>query len=279
MNFSAIMTTITSTFTKVLDICIVWLAFYYILKNIKNNIKMVLILKGVIIVLIVKFLSDLLNLYTVGIILEYILEWGPLAIIVIFQPEIRSVLESLGRTKLLGRHKILTLDERENIVHEIMKAMDYFHKNKIGALIVIEREISLQQYINGAKKIYADVNESLLETIFFPNTALHDGGIIIQGDKITCAGAVFKTSMNPEISKRLGTRHRAALGIAEESDAIALIASEETGRLSVAIDGKLNYNLSMEEFRMMLIDALSPKAEVFFEADSSDNDEEGDNNA
>ncbi len=279
MNFSAIMTTITSTFTRVLDICIVWLAFYYILKNIKNNIKMVLILKGVIIVLIVKFLSDLLNLYTVGIILEYILEWGPLAIIVIFQPEIRSVLESLGRTKLLGRHKILTLDERENIVHEIMKAMDYFHKNKIGALIVIEREISLQQYINGAQKIYADVNESLLETIFFPNTALHDGGIIIQGDKITCAGAVFKTSMNPEISKRLGTRHRAALGIAEESDAIALIASEETGRLSIAIDGKLNYNLSMEEFRMMLIDALSPKAEVFFEADSSDNDEEGDDNA
>lgn len=279
MNFSAIMTTITSTFTRVLDICIVWLAFYYILKNIKNNIKMVLILKGVIIVLIVKFLSDLLNLYTVGIILEYILEWGPLAIIVIFQPEIRSVLESLGRTKLLGRHKILTLDERENIVHEIMKAMDYFHKNKIGALIVIEREISLQQYINGAQKIYADVNESLLETIFFPNTALHDGGIIIQGDKITCAGAVFKTSMNPEISKRLGTRHRAALGITEESDAIALIASEETGRLSIAIDGKLNYNLSMEEFRMMLIDALSPKAEVFFEADSSDNDEEGDNNA
>lgn len=279
MNFSAIMTTITSTFTRVLDICIVWLAFYYILKNIKNNIKMVLILKGVIIVLIVKLLSDILNLYTVGIILEYILEWGPLAIIVIFQPEIRSVLESLGRTKLLGRHKILTLDERENIVHEIMKAMDYFHKNKIGALIVIEREISLQQYINGAQKIYADVNESLLETIFFPNTALHDGGIIIQGDKITCAGAVFKTSMNPEISKRLGTRHRAALGIAEESDAIALIASEETGRLSIAVDGKLNYNLSMEEFRMMLIDSLSPKAEVFFEADSSNNDEEGDNNA
>lgn len=281
MNFSAIMTTVTNTFTKVLDICIVWLAFYYILKNIKNNIKMVLILKGVIIVLIVKFLSDLLNLYTVGIILEYLLEWGPLAIIVIFQPEIRSVLESLGRTKLLGRHKILTLDEREQVVHEIMKAMDYFHKNKIGALIVIEREISLQSYINGAQKIYADINESLLETIFFPNTALHDGGVIIQGDKITCAGAVFKTSMNPEISKRLGTRHRAALGIAEESDAIALIASEETGRLSIAVDGKLNYNLSFEEFRMMLIDSLSPKTEVFFEAgnDEDDNDESGDNNA
>ncbi len=274
MNFSMVMSAIGNTFTKVLDICIVWLAFYYILKNIRNNVKMTLILKGVIIVLVVKFLSDFLNLYTVGILLEYILEWGPLAIIVIFQPEIRSVLESLGRTKLLGRHKILTLDEREQVVHEIMKAMDYFHKHKIGALIVIEREVSLQQYINNAQKIYGDVNEPLLETIFFPNTALHDGGVIIQGDKITCAGAVFKTSMNPEISKRLGTRHRAALGIAEESDAIALVASEETGRLSIAVDGKLNYNLSAEEFRMMLIDALSPKAEVFFDA-SDDEESEG----
>ena len=279
MNFSMAMTFIANTFTKVLDICIVWLAFYYILKNIKNNVKMILILKGVIIVLIVKFLSDLLNLYTVGILLEYILEWGPLAIIVIFQPEIRSVLESLGRTKLLGRHKILTLDEREQIVHEIMKSMEYFHKNKIGALIVIEREVSLQQYIGNAQRIYADVNEALLETIFFPNTALHDGGVIIQGDKITCGGAVFRTSMNPEISKRLGTRHRAALGIAEESDAIALVASEETGRLSIAIDGKLNYNLSLEEFRMMLLEALSPKAEVFFDASDEEVTDEDDNHA
>ncbi len=277
MNFSMVMSAIGNTFTKVLDICIVWLAFYYILKNIKNNVKMTLILKGVIIVVVIKILSDLLNLYTVGILLEYILEWGPLAIIVIFQPEIRSVLESLGRTKLLGRHKILTLDEREQIVHEIMKAMDYFHKHKIGALIVIEREVSLQQYINNAQKIYGDVNEPLLETIFFPNTALHDGGVIIQGDKITCAGVVFKTSMNPEISKRLGTRHRAALGIAEESDAIALVASEETGRLSIAVDGKLHYNLSMEEFRMTLIDALSPKAEVFFDA-GDDEEVEGEEN-
>ena len=281
MNFTTIMSNVGSTFTKVLDICIVWLAFYYILKNIRNNVKMTLILKGVIIVLIVKVLSDLLNLYTVGIILEYILEWGPLAIIVIFQPEIRSVLESLGRTKLLGRHKILTLDEREQIVNEIMKSMDYFHKNKIGALIVIEREVSLQQYINSAQKIYSDVNEALLETIFFPNTTLHDGGVVIQGDKISCAGAVFKTSMNPEISKRLGTRHRAALGIAEESDAIALVASEETGKLSIAIDGQLHYNLSNEEFRMMLIEAISPKTEVFFDASDNDDDEiqsEGDNN-
>jgi diadenylate cyclase len=275
MNLSVVW----STFTKILDICVVWLAFYYILKNVKNNIKMVLIVKGIIIVLIVKILSDIFNLYTVGVILEYAVEWGPLAIIVIFQPEIRGVLESLGRTQLLGRHKILTGDEREKAVYEIMKAVDFFHKNKIGALMVIERDVSLQQYINSAQKIYADLNDALLETIFFPNTALHDGGVIIQGDRITCAGAVFKTSMNPDISKRLGTRHRAALGISEESDAVALIVSEETGKISIAMEGKLHYNLTNEEFRMMLIDALSPKTEVFFEANDSEDENEGEKDA
>ena len=253
--------------TKIIDIGIVWLVFYFILKNIKNNIKMVLIFKGVLLILVIKLLSDLLDLYTVGVILQYCLEWGPLAIIVIFQPEIRSVLESIGRKQLLGRHKILTIDEREKVVYEIMRAIEYFKKNRIGALIVIEREISLQEYIEPATKVYADLSSDLLETIFFPNGPLHDGGVIIQGDRITVAGAVFKTSMNPSISKRLGTRHRAALGIAEESDAIALVVSEESGRISVAVDGELNYNLTIDEFRMILIEALNPKPEVFYEAE------------
>ena len=147
-------------FTKILDICFVWIAFYYILKNVKNNIKMVLIVKGVILILLVKLLSDWLNLYTVGVILEYAIQWGPLAIIVIFQPEIRSVLESLGRTQLLGRHKILTVDEREKVVYEIMRAVEYLRKNRIGALIVIEREISLEEYIRNATKVYADLSDS-----------------------------------------------------------------------------------------------------------------------
>ncbi len=260
--------------TKIIDIGVVWLVFYFILKNIKNNTKMVLIFKGVILVLIIKILSDLLNLYTVGLILQYCLEWGPLAIIVIFQPEIRSVLESIGRTQLLGRHKILTIDEREHVVYETMKAIEYFKRNRIGALIVIEREISLQEYIEPATKVYADLSADLLETIFFPNGPLHDGGVIIQGDRITAAGAVFKTSLNPAISKRLGTRHRAALGIAEESDAIALVVSEESGRLSIAIDGELNYNLTIDEFRLILLDALNPHPEVFYEAENN-NDSAG----
>lgn len=270
MNLSAIW----DIFTKLLDICIVWFAFYFILKNVKSNIKMILIVKIIVIILLVKLLSDLLNLYTVGVILEYIIQWGPLAIIVIFQPEIRSVLESIGRTQLLGRHKVLTVDEREKVVYEITRAVDYLRKNRIGALIVIEREVSLEDYIKSSTKVYADLSDALLESIFFPNSPLQDGGVIIQGDRITCAGAVFKTSMNPNLSKRLGTRHRAALGIAEESDAIALVVSEETGRLSIAVDGNLNYNLAPDEFKMMLIDELKPKTEVFFEADESDGEEE-----
>ena len=267
--------TIWSTVTKIIDISLVWLMFYYILKNIKNNVKMVLIVKGIFLIIVIKVISNILNLYTIGLLLESILEWGPLAIIVIFQPEIRNVLESIGRTQLLGRHKILTVDEREKVVYEIMDAVEYLKKNRIGALIVIERDMSLQEYITPATKVYADLTSPLLGTIFFPNSPLHDGGVIIQGDRITCAGAVFKTSMNPAISKRLGTRHRAALGIAEETDAIALVVSEETGKISIAVDGELKYNLSLDEFRMTLVEELRPKTEIFYDADStSDKDEE-----
>lgn len=269
MNLSSIWTIIT----KVIDICFVWIAFYFILKNVKNNTKMALIVKGLIIILVVKVISDLLNLYTVGVILEYAIEWGPLAIIVIFQPEIRNVLESIGRTQLLGRHKVLSTGEKEKIINEIMKAMDYFRRNKIGALIVIEREVSLQEYISNSTKIYGDISEALLESLFYPNSALHDGGVIIQGDKITCAGSVFKTSMNQNLSKKLGTRHRAALGIAEESDALALVASEETGRLSIAKDSELHYNLTNEEFRTILLDELNNKSDIFFDADDVEEDQ------
>ena len=129
---------------------------------------------------------------------------GPLALIIIFQPEIRNALEQLGRTQLLGRHKTLTLSEREKMVSEIVGAVEYLKKNKIGALIIIERDYSLRNYIERAKKIYAEITSDLLISIFFPNNPLHDGGVIIQGDKITCAGAVFPTSVDMRIGKRLG---------------------------------------------------------------------------
>ena len=252
---------ILSALNKIVDILLVWLMFYYILKNIKNNVKLTLIFKGVIIMVVLKVASNIFNLVTIGWLLEYVLMWGPLAIIIIFQPEIRSVLEQIGRSQLLGRHKVLTVDEREKLTYEIVQSMDYLRKAKIGALIVIERDVSLSDYIEKAKKIYADITSDLLIALFFPNNPMHDGGVIIQGNRISCAGAVFPTSGNDKINKRLGTRHRAALGISEETDCIALIVSEETGRLSIAIKGELYYNLSLDDVRMMLIDELKPKKE------------------
>lgn len=244
---------------KIADISLVWAMFYYILKNIRNNVKLTLLFKGVAVILILKIASDFFGLNTIGLLLEYVIMWGPLALIIVFQPEIRTALEQLGRTQLLGRHKVLTVDERERLVYEIIQAMDQLRKSRIGALIVIERDSSLGNYIDKAKKIYADLSSDLLVSIFFPNNPLHDGAVIIQGDRITCAGAVFPTSNNAKANKRLGTRHRAALGIAEETDAISLVVSEETGRISVAVKGELFYNLSLDDVRMMLIDELRPK--------------------
>lgn len=257
-------------FRKLIDVLLVWMIIYYILKNLRKNVKMVLLFKGILVILVLKIVSDFFNLATIGYLLDYVIMYGPLALIVIFQPEIRNVLEQLGRSQLLGRHKILTVDEREKVVYEIVNAVDYLKKMRIGALIVIERDNSLLEYIEKSKKLYADISSDLLISIFFPNNPLHDGGVIIQGDKITSAGAVFPTSDNLKISKRLGTRHRAALGISENTDCISLIVSEETGRISIAIGGTLHYNLTLDEFKLMILDELKPKKSVLLEEEVTD---------
>lgn len=263
---------------KIIDIGIVWALIYYILKNLKNNIKMVLIFKGVIIIILIKIASDLFNLTTVGLLLEYVIMWGPLALIIIFQPEIRNILEHLGRKQILTRHRVLTMDEREKMVYEIMNAVEYLRKSRIGALIIIERDVSLNDYIERSKGLYADISSDLLISIFFPRNPLHDGGVIIQGNRITSAGAVFPISLSNKINKRLGTRHRAALGISEESDCIALVVSEETGKISIAIEGELNYNLSIDDARMMLVEELKPKREILLDDEFDADEKEGEVN-
>ena len=283
MSKDGVKMTINSFLTiiqKIVDISLVWMLIYFVLKNLKNNVKMVLLFKGVLLILILKVISDVLNLVTIGLILEYVIMWGPLALIIIFQPEIRNILEHLGRNQLLGSHKILTLDEREKLVYEIMNAVEYLRKARIGALIVVERDISLNEYIQRSKKIYADISSELLISIFFPRNPLHDGGVIIQGNTITSAGAVFPISVNSKINKRLGTRHRAAIGISEESDAIVLVVSEETGKISIALNGNLNYNLSLDDARMMLIEELKPKSETLLDDELEDEelDKDVDNN-
>ena len=260
-----------------IDISLVWILIYGILKNLNNNVKMVMLLKGALIIIIVKFLSDYFGLIAIGSILEYVFTWWPIALIIVFQPEIRNILEQLGKKQIITRRQSLTLDEREKVVYELMNSIDYMRKSKIGGLIVIEREISLNDYISKSKTLYADISSELLISIFFPRNPLHDGGVIIQGNRITSAGAIFPISLNGKINKKLGTRHRAGLGISEESDAIAIIISEETGKISIAINGMLNYNLSLDDARMILIDELKPKKELLLD-DELEDEESGDEN-
>ena len=246
------MLTVTDIITiikKIIDISLVWLIFYFILKNIRNNVKLTLLFKGIAFIVVLKIISDLLGFTTLGVLLNYVVSWGPLVLIIIFQPEIRNILEQLGRNRLLGRHKILSVDEREHLVYEIVNALDYLRKNKIGALIVLEKDISLGNYIDKAKKLYADISSDLLIAIFYEGNPLHDGGVIIQGDTVVCAGAVFPTSGSTRISSRLGTRHRAALGLSEETDALCLVVSEETGfyQLRIRENYITTYQLMMLE--------------------------------
>ncbi len=250
---------------KLLDILLVWGLLYFVLKSLRKNVKMILLFKGIFIIVLIKILSDLLDLVTIGYLIDYVIEWAPLALIVIFQPEIREALEHLGRTKLLGRHKTLSLGEKERTVHEIVTAIDNLRKQRMGALIVLERDISLANYISHAQKIYAEVTSPLLTAIFFVNNPLHDGGVIIQGDQIACAKAVFPTSDSLSISKRLGTRHRAALGISEQTDCLAIVLSEETSRISLASNGNLIYNLSLDELKMRLLESFAPSTKLLVE--------------
>ena len=144
---------IFSFLRNLLDTLIVWLSIYFVLKSLRKNVKMILLFKGILIIAFLKIISDLLGLPTIGYLLNYVIMWGPLALIIIFQPEIRNVLEQLGRSQLLGRHKILTVDEREKLVYEVISATETLRKNRIGALMVFERDNSLAEYIEKSHKI------------------------------------------------------------------------------------------------------------------------------
>ena len=250
---------------KILDVLLVWGLLYFILKSLRKNVKMILLFKIILIIVIIKLLSVFLSLVTVGFLIDYIIEWVPLALIVIFQPEIRTALDNLSHVKLLGKHKTLSLNERETTVNEIIRSIDNLRRQRMGALIVIERDDSLAKYINNAQRVYAEVTSPLLTAVFFLNNPLHDGGVIIQGNQIACANALFPTSENPSVVRRLGTRHLAALGISEQSDCISIILSEETSRISLAISGKLLYNLSLDELRIKLLELLEPSKKALME--------------
>lgn len=178
---------------------------------------------------------------------------GVLALIVIFQPEIRRALEQLGRGSFLKRYTSNTYSkDEEKLIQSVSKAVQYMAKRRIGALIVFEKETGLQDYIETGIAMDSNISQELLINVFIPNTPLHDGAMIIQGTKIAAAASYLPLSDSPKISKSLGTRHRAAVGISEVSDAFTVIVSEETGDISVTFDGKLRRDISNEIFEELL---------------------------
>lgn len=237
-NINLTIQNIWTVFRIVLDIGITWFILYYAIKYVRNNNRTIQIFKGIVLVLIFNGLARLLGLSTVKYFSDILISWGFLAIIIIFQPEIRSMLERIGKTNAFSKITTLLANEKEDLVNKIYDATITLSKEKIGALIAIEQSSSLQDYIKTGVPVNAVVSRELLCSIFMTTTPLHDGAVIIQGDKIACASAYFPpTSIN--LSSRYGARHRAGLGISEVSDALIIVVSEETSAISIAENGRI----------------------------------------
>lgn len=238
MHLSLTYETIIRGLRIVVDIIAVWAVINYLIKIVRTNQKTIQLFQGVILVIIIQSLSKLLGLKTVEWLADTIVSWGFLAIIVIFQPEIRQILERLGKSNALARIATLTSGEKENLVDELVTATANLSAKKVGALITLEQSHSLSEYISTGIRMNSLVSAELLCSIFMTTTPLHDGAVIIQGDKLACASAYFPpTTM--DLPSKYGARHRAAIGISEITDAVTIVVSEETGTVSIAEQGKL----------------------------------------
>ena len=238
--------------TNTVDILLVWFVLYKLIMVIKGT-KAVQLLKGILVMAIVTWLSDVLNLRTLNWMMEQVLlYWGIIVLVIIFQPELRRALEQLGRGRFFSRSAVSEEEEREKMVEAIVKASGYMAKRRIGALISIERETGMNDYVETGIPLNAKVTSELLINIFIPNTPLHDGAVIIQKNRIAAAACYLPLSESPFISKELGTRHRAALGISEVTDSLTVVISEETGSISLTKNGELHRDLDLEEFKEML---------------------------
>ncbi|MCR8850747.1 diadenylate cyclase CdaA [Rossellomorea sp. SC111] len=237
--------------SDIVDILVVWFVIYKLIMLIKGT-KAVQLLKGIFVIIIVRGLSSIFGLDTLGWMMEQALTWGFLAIIIIFQPELRRALEQLGRGRLFSRTGMQEEEEKEQMIESMTKAVSYMAKRRIGALLTLERETGMSDYIETGIPLDAKISSQLLINIFIPNTPLHDGAVIVQKNQIAAAACYLPLSESPFISKELGTRHRAALGVSEVTDSITIVVSEETGAISITKNGELHRDLSLERFREIL---------------------------
>ena len=235
------------------EIFVLAAAFYYIFRLFKGT-RGAAILTGLVIVFGALYvITGLSHLNILNWLLSKLMLYISLAFVIIFQPEIRRMLSRLGRQPIWRSNGIAS---QKNLVDPIMQAVQLLSKRKIGALIAIEREIGTRTLQDTGTRMNSTVSAELLATLFFPHTPLHDGGVIISGDRICAAGCLFPLSQKAELSKTLGTRHRAAIGITEETDAIVVVVSEETGAVSIAYNGRLRRGLEEERLRRVLSSML-----------------------
>jgi diadenylate cyclase len=238
----------------IIDICIVMFLAYSVFKLAKNT-RVLGLLKGLLILVLVTIISNIAHLYVLNFILSSFLTYGFLLLIVIFQPELRRALEGLGKNRfhnLFGVNKTEISKTKENLYKLAVATME-LSKNKIGALIVIEKDIKINDIIESGIEINGDISPQLIVNIFIPNTPLHDGACIISENKIKAAACMLPLASDLDIAKELGTRHRAAIGISKESDAIVIVVSEETGKISIAKSGTLIADLKEETLKKILV--------------------------
>lgn len=232
---------------NIVDILIVWYIIYRLLLLARGT-KAVQLLKGISLIIIIRIVAGLLNLHTLTYFVDQILSWSVIGIIVIFQPEIRRGLEHLGRSSIFGSNARNEHDPAERMIEELDKAIQYMSKRRIGALITLQQSTGLEDYIETGIPLDADISGALLINIFIPNTPLHDGAVIIRDNKIAVAAAYLPLSDNRAIPKNLGTRHRAAVGISEVTDAITIVVSEETGGVTITRNSQFMIDLTREEY-------------------------------
>ena len=256
----------TSLFTQPdwrnwLDIVLAAILIYYALKLLLRT-RANTVFKGIIIIFIVAWLSDMLQLHIISWVIQLVISTGIIALIILFQPELRRALDQLGRSKISTqmftsqRHQ--RAKQSDQVVSEIVKALTTMARKRIGALIVIERQTALDDIAESGTHIDAEITDPLIENIFEPNTPLHDGAVIIRGERILAAACILKLSDDYSISRELGTRHRAAIGMTESTDAVTLIVSEETGIISMAREGRLTRYLDPKSLTILLTELFAP---------------------
>ncbi|WP_425447599.1 diadenylate cyclase CdaA [Dethiothermospora halolimnae] len=243
----------------IIDMAIVALVFYKVFLLIRET-RAEQIVKGIVLLLLATKISQWLKLYTVLWILEKTMTVGVIALLIVFQPELRRALEYLGRSRFFTRSFVEIKDEdMNNLIEEIIEAVASLSRQKIGALIVFEQETGLNEIVETGTKIGGDISTGLLINIFIPNTPLHDGAVVVRKNIIKAASCFLPLTDNANLSKDLGTRHRAALGVTEKSDALVVVVSEETGSISVAENGKLSRYLDISTLRQTLVDVYKPE--------------------